>query len=116
VREAASLLESLAQQVQEIAIEDEEGYADNFIAIWIAQTGDEVTRTSGSAGASSTSTSSSRSAARCTRSRARSTPRLPGPLDWLRRYSRRLIAMSEHGDGLVTPTLARRAAGSACRS
>jgi Nitroreductase family len=78
VREAASLLVSLGQQVQEVAIEVEEGYADNFIKVWIAQTGDEVTRTSGSAGASSTSTSSSRSAARCTSSRARSTPRLPG--------------------------------------
>jgi hypothetical protein len=75
VREAASLLESLGQQVQEVAIEVEEGYADNFIKVWIAQTGDEVTRTSGSAGASSTSTSS---AARCTSSRARSRPRLPG--------------------------------------
>ena len=42
VREAASLLESLGQQVQEIAIEVEEGYADNFIKVWIAQTGDEV--------------------------------------------------------------------------
>jgi len=42
VREAASLLESLGQQVQEVAIEVEEGYADNFIQVWIAQTGDEV--------------------------------------------------------------------------
>jgi hypothetical protein len=48
VREAASLLVSLGHQVQEIAIEVEEGYADNFIKVWIAQTGDEVTRTSGS--------------------------------------------------------------------
>jgi hypothetical protein len=42
VREAASLLVSLGQQVQEVAIEVEEGYADNFIKVWIAQTGDEV--------------------------------------------------------------------------
>jgi hypothetical protein len=34
--------ESLGQQVQEVAIEVEEGYADNFITVWIAQTGDEV--------------------------------------------------------------------------
>ena len=33
MREAASLLESLGQQVQEIAIEVEEGYADNFIKV-----------------------------------------------------------------------------------
>jgi hypothetical protein len=62
VREAASLLVSLGHQVQEIATEVEEGSVDNFITVWIARTGDEVTRTSGSAGASSTSTSSSRSA------------------------------------------------------
>jgi hypothetical protein len=31
VREAASLLKSLGQQVQEIAIEVEEGYADNCV-------------------------------------------------------------------------------------
>jgi hypothetical protein len=34
--------ESLGQPVQEVAIEVEEGYADNFIKVWIAQTGDEV--------------------------------------------------------------------------
>jgi hypothetical protein len=33
---------SLGHQVQEIAIEVEAGHADNFIKVWIAQTGDEV--------------------------------------------------------------------------
>jgi hypothetical protein len=116
VREAASLLVSLGQQVQEVAIEVEEGYADNFIKVWIAQTGDEVTRTSGSAGASSTSTSSSRSAARCTSSRARSTPRLPGRA----RLAAPLLAAADRdvGAGRRAGHAHARQAGcrSACRS
>jgi len=87
------------------------GLADNFIRSGSPGRATRSTATSGPAGASSTSTASTRSAAGCTSPRAGSTPRLPGPLDWLRRYSQRLIAMWEQGDVLVTPTLARRAAG-----
>jgi Asp-tRNA(Asn)/Glu-tRNA(Gln) amidotransferase A subunit family amidase len=114
VREAASLLESLGHQVQEIAIQVEEGYADNFIKVWIAQTGDEVHTYERLCGRNPRLRPARAAQPRAVRAlEPDHLPDYPGGLDWLRGYSRRLIAMWEQGDVLVTPTLARRAAGTA---
>jgi hypothetical protein len=83
---------------------------------WIAQTGDEVHTYERLCGAGSTSTSSSCSAARCTSSRARSTPRLPGRA----RLAAPLLAAADRdvGAGRRAGHAHARQAGcrSACRS
>jgi hypothetical protein len=66
VREAASLLESLGHQVQESAIEVEEGSPTTSAGSGSPRRATRSTGKSGSAGAGSRSTSSTRGAARCT--------------------------------------------------
>jgi hypothetical protein len=107
VREAASVLE-FAWAPGPGNRDRVEGGCDNFIKVWIAQAGDEVHTYERLCGRKLDVDQLSRE---MHEPWSKINPYSLGALDWLRRYSRRLIAMWEQGDVLVTPTLARRAAG-----
>jgi amidase len=107
-REAAELLESLGHQVQQVEIEVEDAYADNFIKVWIGGTADEVNTWGRIAGRELDIDKLEP----LTRQMYDMSQALPvteylGALDWLYLYSRRLVSMWAQIDVLLTPTLAK---------
>jgi amidase len=107
-REAAELLESLGHRVQQVEIEVEDAYADNFIKVWIGGTADEVNTWGRIAGRELDIDKLEP----LTRQMYDMSQALPvteylGALDWLYLYSRRLVSMWAQIDVLLTPTLAK---------
>jgi amidase len=107
-REAAELLESLGHQVQQVEIEVEDAYADNFIKVWVGGTADEVNTWGRIAGRELDIDKLEP----LTRQMYDMSQALPvteylGALDWLYLYSRRLVSMWAQIDVLLTPTLAK---------
>jgi amidase len=107
-REAAELIELLGHQVQQVEIEVDEAYAENFIKVWVGATADEVNTWGRLAGRELDIDKLEP----LTRQMYDVSQALPvteylGALDWLHLYSRRLVSMWAQVDVLLTPTLAR---------
>ncbi len=106
-RDAAELLDSLGHHVQEIAIEADPGYVDNFVKVWIGGTQDEINTWSRISGREL----DIERLEPLTRqmydvSGALSATDYLGALDWLHRYARGIVSMWSEIDVLLTPTLA----------
>jgi amidase len=107
-RDAAELLESLGHQVQEIEIEADEAYVTNFVTVWIAGTANEVETWGRIAGRElDIEQLEPLSRQMYDMSLQMSATDYLRALDWLHDYSRRLVAMWEGIDVLLTPTLAK---------
>ena len=108
-REAAELLESLGHKVQEIEIEADPAYVDNFINVWIGAIEDELNTWSRISGQQiDPDRLEPLSRQMYDISKALTATAYLGSLDWLHRYSRGLAAVWSEIDVLVTPTLALR--------
>ncbi len=108
-REAAELLESLGHKVQEVEIEADPGYVENFINVWIGAIEDELNmwrRISGQEIDPDRLEPLSRQMYDI--SKALTATAYLGSLDWLHQYSRGVVSMWGEIDVLVTPTLALR--------
>jgi amidase len=107
-RAAAELLESLGHQVQEVEIEADEAYVTNFVTVWIAGTANEVETWGRIAGRElDVEQLEPLSRQMYDMSLQMSATDYLRALDWLHDYSRRLVAMWEGIDVLLSPTLAK---------
>lgn len=107
-RDAAGLLESLGHQVQEVEIEADEAYVTNFVTVWIAGTANEVGTWGRIAGRElDIEQLEPLSRQMYDMSLQMSATDYLRALDWLHDYSRRLVAMWDGIDVLLTPTLAK---------
>jgi amidase len=107
-RRAAELLSSLGHSVEEIAIEAEEAYVANFVTVWIAGTANEV-ETWGRISGRQLDVEQLEPLSRqmYDMSIQLSATDYLRALDWLHDYSRKLVAMWDGIDVLLTPTLAK---------
>jgi amidase len=107
-RHAAELLESLGHEVQEIEIEADEAYVQNFVTVWIAGTANEVATWGRIAGRElDIEQLEPLSRQMYDMSLEMSATDYLGALDWLHDYSRKLVSMWAGLDVLLTPTLAQ---------
>jgi amidase len=107
-RRAAELLASLGHQVDEVEIEADEAYVTNFVTVWIAGTANEVATWGRIAGRQlDVEKLEPLSRQMYDMSLQMSATDYLGALDWLHDYSRKLVAMWEGIDVLLTPTLAK---------
>ena len=107
-RDAAGLLESLGHRVEEIEIEADEAYVTNFVTVWIAGTANEVETWGRIAGRElDIEQLEPLSRQMYDMSLQMSATDYLRALDWLHDYSRRLVAMWDGIDVLLTPTLAK---------
>jgi amidase len=108
-REAAELLESLGHKVQEVEIEADPGYVENFINVWIGAIEDELNMWSRISGQEiDPERLEPLSRQMYDISKALTATAYLGSLDWLHQYSRGVVSMWGEIDVLVTPTLALR--------
>jgi len=107
-RRAAGLLSSLGHAVEEIEIEADEAYVTNFVTVWIAGTANEV-ETWGRISGRQLDIEQLEPLSRqmYDMSMQLSATDYLRALDWLHDYSRRLVAMWDGFDVLLTPTLAK---------
>jgi amidase len=107
-RRAAELLESLGHEVNEVEIDADEAYVTNFVTVWIAGTANEVATWGRIAGRQlDVEKLEPLSRQMYDMSLQMSATDYLGALDWLHDYSRKLVAMWEGIDVLLTPTLAK---------
>jgi amidase len=107
-RQAAELLASLGHEVNEVEIEADEGYVTNFVTVWIAGTANEVETWGRLAGRQlDIEQLEPLSKQMHDMSVQMSATDYLRSLDWLHDYSRRLLAMWDGIDVLLTPTLAK---------
>jgi amidase len=105
---AAELLESLGHDVQQVEIEVDEGYVENFVTVWVAGTANEVNTWSRLAGRElDVDLLEPLTRQMYDMSLQLSATDYLGALDWLHDYSRRIVSMWEGIDVLLTPTLAQ---------
>ena len=108
-REAAELLESLGHKVQEVELEADPGYVENFINVWIGAIEDELNMWSRISGQEiDPERLEPLSRQMYDISKALTATAYLGSLDWLHQYSRGVVSMWGEIDVLVTPTLALR--------
>jgi amidase len=107
-RHAAELLSSLGHSVEEIEIEADEAYVTNFVTVWIAGTANEV-ETWGRISGQQLDLEQLEPLSRqmYDMSIQLSATDYLRALDWLHDYSRKLVAMWDGIDVLLTPTLAK---------
>jgi amidase len=107
-REAAELLESVGHEVQEVPALADEGYVENFIKIWTAGVADEVHTYGRLRGAPLDQSKLEPLTAQMVELAGGFTAAdYLQALDYLQRMSRRVVAMWDGIDVLLTPTLAQ---------
>jgi amidase len=106
-RETAEPLESMGHQVQEVAIEADEGYIENFVKVWIGGLESElntITRITGVQIDPDRLEPLSRQMYDV--AKTLSATDYLGALEWLHQYAREIVSMWSGIDVLLTPTLA----------
>ena len=108
VREAAELLESLGHQVDEMTGGwDADGYVENFIAVWMAQTGVQVAELARAIPGFDQSKLEPLTQEMVAASAGVTTTNYLLAFSWLQSFSRRLVRQWNDIDVLLTPTLAQ---------
>ncbi len=106
-RETAELLESMGHQVQEVAIEADEGYIENFVKVWIGGIESEL-NTIGRITGIEIDPERLEPLSRQMYDVAKTLTATDylGALEWLHQYAREIVSMWSGIDVLLTPTLA----------
>jgi amidase len=108
VSEAAELLESLGHHVEEMSGGwDADGYVENFIAVWMAQTGVQVAEMARNIPGFDESKLEALTQEMVAASKGVTTTDYLMAFNWLQGFSRKLVSQWNEIDILLTPTLAQ---------